>query len=185
MLSRPFLRSPDALLRRDRPRIRPWLILMLINLVAAPHAAASIVASGAFGLLIGSFLNVVAYRLPIMKRRQRENHAAIIAGHVAPHQARYDLSMPRSACPSCGHGITALENIPVVSWILLAGRCSACAAPISWRYPFVEAVTGVTSAMAIWCFGITRLGLAALVLLYLTIAFMLRGYDKVVARAVR
>jgi leader peptidase (prepilin peptidase)/N-methyltransferase len=85
--------------------------------------------------------------------------------------------VPRSACPHCGHQITALENIPIVSWLALRGKCSACKAPISARYPLVEAVSGILSGLLIWHFGSGWAGLATLVFTYLLITMTLIDID--------
>jgi len=110
-----------------------------------------------FGLVIGSFLNVVIYRLPIMLERDwRAQAADLLAPAVAAPQAAADrltLSTPGSACPACNAPIKAWQNIPVVSWLLLRGRCAACRAPISARYPLVELATGLLSAWVAWHFG--------------------------------
>jgi leader peptidase (prepilin peptidase)/N-methyltransferase len=127
--------------------------------------------------LIGSFLNVVVYRLPVMAQRELDNYIAHEAGKDLPHPDRFNLMVPRSACPHCGHRITALENIPIVSWLVLRGKCSACKAPISPRYPIVEAVTGLLSAVLIWHFGSGWLGLASLAFAYFLIAMTLIDYD--------
>jgi leader peptidase (prepilin peptidase)/N-methyltransferase len=118
-------------------------------LFAPPATLIAAVAAGIFGLLIGSFLNVVIHRLPIMEQRETDNTIAEIRGEPLPHTDRYDLVMPRSACPHCGHRITALENVPVISYAVLGGKCSQCKAGISVRYPLVEALTGLVSAR--WC----------------------------------
>ena len=106
---------------------------------------------GGLGLLIGSFLNVVIYRLPKMMEHQWATEAAIMAGKepesVSP-QEPFNLMVPRSRCQKCGHSITALENIPVLSYVFLRGKCSSCATPISLRYPLVELAT---SALFTWC----------------------------------
>jgi leader peptidase (prepilin peptidase)/N-methyltransferase len=146
-------------------------------LFAAPATLAAALVAALFGLLIGSFLNVVVYRLPRMAERELENYLADRAGQDLPHQDRYNLMVPRSACPHCGHRITALENIPVVSWLALRGKCSACKAPISPRYPAVEAVTGALSAVVIWQLGSGWAGLAGLAFTYLLIALTLIDYD--------
>jgi leader peptidase (prepilin peptidase)/N-methyltransferase len=146
-------------------------------LFAAPATLAATLVAALFGLLIGSFLNVVAHRLPIMSQRELENYIAHEAGKELPHQDRFDLMVPRSRCPHCGHQITALENIPVISWLVLRGKCSACKAPISARYPVVEAVTGLLSAALIWHFGSGWVGLASLGFAYLLIAMTLIDYD--------
>jgi len=146
-------------------------------LFAAPATLAATLAALLFGLLIGSFLNVVVYRLPVMAQRELDNYIAHEAGKDLPHPDRFNLMVPRSACPHCGHQITALENIPIVSWLALRGKCSACKAPISPRYPIVEAVTGLLSAVLVWHFGSGWLGLASLAFAYFLIALTLIDYD--------
>lgn len=126
--------------------------------------------AGILGLLIGSFLNVVIHRLPIMMQRESENYVAEESGQPLPHQTRYNLSVPRSACPHCGHQISALENLPVISYLALRGKCSSCRAPISARYPAIELLTGLLSALLVWHFGSGIAGLASLPFLYLLIA---------------
>jgi len=142
------------------------------------------------GLLVGSFLNVVIYRLPLMLEREWreqciEESAAIespsAAGGAATGHAReatsltpgiperFNLVVPRSACPSCHAPITALQNIPLISWLLLRGKCASCGARISARYPLVEALTGVLSALIAWKFGFGWPALAALVLTWFLI----------------
>lgn len=105
-------------------------------------------------LCVGSFLNVVIYRLPVMMERQwREEAAALLSNETDPSsvgassQEKFNLMVPRSRCPHCGHQITALENIPVVSWLLLRGRCKSCKSPISPRYPLVELATALLSLL--------------------------------------
>jgi leader peptidase (prepilin peptidase)/N-methyltransferase len=105
------------------------------------------------GLLVGSFLNVVVHRLPKMMEREWEAQCADLRGETPPKEVRYNLVVPRSACPKCGHMITALENVPVVSWLVLRGKCRACRAPISARYPLVELLTGALSGVIAWHFG--------------------------------
>ena len=116
-----------------------------------------------FGLLIGSFLNVVIHRVPIMLDREWKEQARQILAEQdvrlkpdpqpVPNPARYNLFVPRSACPHCGAMITAMQNIPVISYLLLKGKCAKCSAKISARYPIVEFVTAVMSAMVAWKFG--------------------------------
>jgi len=139
-------------------------------LFAAPGQLAATVAAAVFGLMIGSFLNVVIHRLPKMMQRDDDNYVAHRSERALPHQDAYNLMVPRSACPHCGHQITALENIPVLSWIALRGKCSSCKAPISARYPLVELLTGALSAVLVWQFGSGLTGLAALVFAWLLIA---------------
>jgi leader peptidase (prepilin peptidase)/N-methyltransferase len=135
----------------------------------AGNLAISLIA-GVFGLLFGSFLNVVIHRLPIMMQRESDNYVAEESGKPLPHIGRYNLMVPRSACPHCQHQITAMENIPVISWLALRGKCSNCKARISPRYPLVELLTGVLSALVVWHFGSGYAGLAALFFLYSLIA---------------
>jgi len=105
------------------------------------------------GLLVGSFLNVVIHRLPKMMEREWEAQCADLRSETPPKAAKYNLVLPRSACPKCGHMITALENVPVASWLVLRGKCRACRAPISARYPLVELLTGALSGVIAWHFG--------------------------------
>ncbi|HEV2269638.1 MAG TPA: prepilin peptidase, partial [Steroidobacteraceae bacterium] len=101
------------------------------------------------GLAVGSFLNVVVYRLPVMLDREWRAQCAELVCHEqrpptmthGPHDP-FNLLVPRSACPSCKAPITALQNIPLISWVFLRGRCAHCGAPISVRYPLVELLTG-------------------------------------------
>jgi leader peptidase (prepilin peptidase) / N-methyltransferase len=146
-------------------------------LFAAPASLIPAIAAAIFGLLIGSFLNVVVHRLPIMRQREIDNYIADKEGKPLPFPDRYNLMVPRSACPHCGHQITALENIPIVSWLFLRGKCSSCKAPISARYPVVEAVSGILSGLLVWHFGSGWLGLATLVFAYLLIAMTLIDVD--------
>lgn len=144
--------------------------------VAPEHLAPSLVAA-LFGLLIGSFLNVVIYRLPKMMQRESDNYVAEESGLAAPHTERFDLSLPRSSCPHCGHRITARENIPVFSYLALRGKCSACQAPIALRYPLIEVLTAAISAGLIWHFGSGWPGLASLLFAYLLIALTFIDFD--------
>jgi leader peptidase (prepilin peptidase)/N-methyltransferase len=141
------------------------------TLLFAPAAdLAASLAAALFGLLIGSFLNVVIYRVPKMMQRESDNYVASESGRELPHTDRFDLVMPRSSCPHCGHQITALENIPVLSYLVLKGKCRSCKAAISKRYPIVELITGVLSGALIWHFGSGWAGLATLLFAYLLIA---------------
>jgi leader peptidase (prepilin peptidase)/N-methyltransferase len=158
-----------------QPAVLPWVVL-------------------AFGLCIGSFLNVVIHRLPrMMERDWREQCAelatsagepqggspvppparrdaaseargapAAVAAAGSGQQGRYNLFVPRSACPSCGRQIRALENIPVLSWIALRGKCAGCGARISLRYPVVEIAAGVLAAYAAWRYGASLAALGAM-----------------------
>jgi leader peptidase (prepilin peptidase) / N-methyltransferase len=111
--------------------------------------------AGLFGLLVGSFLNVVIHRLPRMMEAAWRAECAELASGAAPlvAAARYDLVRPRSACPACAAPIRAVHNLPVVSWLWLRGRCAACGAAISARYPLVELATAALFAVVAWRFG--------------------------------
>ena len=115
----------------------------MLSLLADPALFA--LCAGILGLLVGSFLNVVIYRLPLMLEREWAAQCAELRGEAAPQAEPLTLSRPRSRCPQCAHPISALENIPVISWLVLCGRCKGCGAPISPRYPLVE---GATAAMS-------------------------------------
>ena len=110
----------------------------------------------AFTLLIGSFLNVVIHRLPIMMEREWREQASELTNTPAEHElpdGRFDLVVPRSRCPSCGALITAMQNVPVISYLLLRGRCANCKTAISIRYPLVEFATALLAAVCAWHFG--------------------------------
>ncbi|MFA5824528.1 MAG: A24 family peptidase [Gallionellaceae bacterium] len=126
--------------------------------------------AGIVGLLVGSFLNVVIHRLPKMMERDWRAQCAELSGTAAKEEAAYNLSTPRSACPQCGHKIGALENIPVISYIFLRGKCKGCQTPISMRYPIVEALSGLFSAYAAWHFGFGLAGIAAIIFVWALIA---------------
>ena len=140
-----------------------------------PHLA--VVAALVVGLCVGSFLNVVVHRLPKMLERRWRADCADLAGQPAPDEPVYNLAVPRSACPACGHRITAAENIPLVSWLALSGRCRACKVRISARYPLVELLAGLLAAAAIWRFGATPQGLAACALLWTLLALTFIDVD--------
>ena len=167
-----FLCSNRApLLLRRFNEIAATHMTPLETLFFAPPGSPLISAiAGLFGLLVGSFLNVVIHRLPRMMQRESENYVAAESGNPLPHTDRYNLNLPRSACPACGHQITALENIPVVSYLVLGGKCKSCKAPISVRYPIVEIVTGLLSALLVWRFGSGLAGAGALVFCWLLLA---------------
>jgi leader peptidase (prepilin peptidase)/N-methyltransferase len=112
------------------------------------------------GLVVGSFLNVVIHRLPRMLERRWAQEDALAAGQPVPDEAPFHLASPPSACPQCGHRLAPWENIPVLSWLLLRGRCSACRAPIPLHYPLVEIATGAWFGYAAWRWGLTPAGVA-------------------------
>jgi leader peptidase (prepilin peptidase) / N-methyltransferase len=130
------------------------------------------------GLVIGSFLNVVIHRVPIMMDAALRAECAELAGNVPAEQPpRYNLIVPRSACPECHAPITALQNIPVVSWLALRGKCANCKTRISARYPLVELATGLLSGFIAWRFGFGGEAFAALVFTWLLIALTMIDFD--------
>ena len=136
--------------------------------VLAANPALFAAAAFLLGLAIGSFLNVVIHRLPLILERQWRAQAAEFEGRPAPPQeGRFDLIAPRSRCPACQAPIRGIHNVPVLSWIVLRGRCASCRAPISVRYPLVELATGAAFAAVAWHFGF---GLSAV------LAFVLTAY---------
>ena len=139
-------------------------------LFAAPGDLTVSLIAGLFGLLFGSFLNVLIYRLPKMMQREWDNDFAEASDKEPVHTDRFNLMVPRSACPHCGHQITALENVPVISYLALRGKCSECKTPISARYPMVELLTGALSVLMVWKFGSGWAGLSSLCFLYTLIA---------------
>lgn len=118
------------------------------------------VVAGVFGLLVGSFLNVVIYRLPKILERQWADECAEMAGNEPALAEPFNLVVPRSRCRQCGHLIRWYENIPVLSWLALRGRCSSCGTRIGMRYPLVELATGALFAWCVWSWGATTEGLA-------------------------
>jgi leader peptidase (prepilin peptidase)/N-methyltransferase len=122
------------------------------------------------GFAAGSFLNVVIHRLPRMMEREWEAQCAELRGEKPPAAARYNLAFPRSACPACGHRLNALENIPLLSYVVLRGKCSACGAAIGLRYPVVEAVTAALTAYCAWRFGFSWVALGAMLFTWSLIA---------------
>ena len=129
------------------------------------------------GLLVGSFLNVVIHRLPLMLERQWQAQCAELRGEEPVVGPTYSLATPRSACPHCGHGISALENIPVLSYLALRGRCRGCAARISMRYPIVELLSGVLSGVTAWHFGYELATAGALLLVWTLLALTFIDLD--------
>ena len=131
------------------------------------------------GLSVGSFLNVVAYRLPVMLDRDWKSQCRELLelSQTNGEETVFNLSQPPSRCPECGHRIRIRENIPVISFLLLRGRCAACGQPISVRYPIVEATTGLLSLMVAWHFGVSWETVAALFLTWVLIALSLIDFD--------
>ena len=138
-------------------------------------------ASGLLGLVVGSFLNVVIHRLPQMLERAWAAQFREFANQedqTDSPERTFNLVTPRSRCPHCGHTITALQNIPIVSFLLLRGKCAACGQSISWRYPIVELLTGIFSVIVVWHFGAAPTTLAALGLTWALIALAAIDLDK-------
>lgn len=139
------------------------------------------------GLLVGSFLNVVIYRLPIMFKRewrddcstylQDQYNAKIQLDNSNEPEQPFNLVKPDSTCPHCGHKIRAWENIPVISFLFLKGRCSNCSTPIAIRYPFIELLSATLAATCAWYFGFTTAGIAAVILSWVLIALAMIDYD--------
>ena len=133
--------------------------------------------AGLFGLLVGSFLNVVIHRLPRMMERDWQIQCAELRDEEAPKGEPLSLLRPRSRCPTCGHGIGALENIPILSWLALRGKCAHCSAPISGRYPVIEALTGLLTGFAAAHFGFDWNALGAILLIWSLIALAFIDFD--------
>jgi leader peptidase (prepilin peptidase)/N-methyltransferase len=150
---------------------------MIVLELLSGSAPALLATVAILGLLVGSFLNVVIHRVPVMLDREWRAQCDELAGREPAAQAPYNLIVPRSACPSCKAPITALQNIPVVSWLALRGRCAGCGTAISARYPLVELLTGLMSCAVAWKFGYGWPMLAALVLTWFLIALTFIDLD--------
>jgi leader peptidase (prepilin peptidase)/N-methyltransferase len=133
------------------PAVFPWVALVV-------------------GLCFGSFLNVVIYRLPKMMERSWRAECAELAGQAPAQHERFNLFVPRSRCPSCGTVIGALQNVPVLSFVLLKGRCSNCGTRISLKYPVVELLAGIGAAYCAYRFGFTLAAFGATLFIWFTIA---------------
>ncbi|WP_409286742.1 prepilin peptidase [Pseudomonas guariconensis] len=133
---------------------------------------------GICGLMVGSFLNVVIHRLPVMLMRAWQREARTILELAQPDVARFNLALPASHCPICNHQIRPWENIPVLSWIALRGKCSSCKGPISPRYPLVELSSALLSAGVAWHFGYGLPTLFALLLVWGAIALAMIDIDE-------
>ncbi len=154
--------------------------------VLSNHPALFIALAAVFSLLIGSFLNVVIYRLPAMMEREWRAQAVELLGASSEPTVRsletetpstFNLVVPRSACPHCKAPITALQNVPIVSYLVLGGKCANCRAPISVRYPLIELFTAIISAVVAWKFGFTWEAGAALLLTWCLIALSVIDFD--------
>ena len=137
-----------------------------------------IVTACVLGLMVGSFLNVVIYRLPVIMEREWQIQAReYLDQPQTDTQEPLTLARPASRCPHCGHKIRFYENIPVLSYLLLRGKCSSCGAGISMRYPLVELLTGVLSAVVAWHFGFGWQAATALLLTWALIALSMIDFD--------
>lgn len=132
---------------------------------------------GLIGLLVGSFLNVAIHRLPKMMERDWQRQCAELRGESPEEDEPFSLVRPRSRCPHCAHPISALENIPIISWMFLRGRCSSCRAAIPLRYPLVELLTGLLSAFAVTHFGVGWAAIGATLLIWALIALTFIDFD--------
>ena len=129
------------------------------------------------GAFIGSFLNVVIHRIPVMLERQWKNECQEL---LSPNTEqtflpKYNLCVPRSHCPSCGHQVKAIENIPIISYLFLKGKCSNCSTKISAQYPLVELLTAILTTIVIWKFGLSWQAIGGILLTWYLIA--LSGID--------
>ena len=129
------------------------------------------------GLMVGSFLNVVIFRLPKIMEREWHQQCAELRGEAIESLPPLSIVKPRSACPNCKHKITALENIPIISYLVLGGRCSQCKTSISPRYPIIEALTCIISGFVAWHFGYGFLSLAALIFVWAMISLAFIDLD--------
>ena len=139
------------------------------------------------GLLVGSFLNVVIYRLPVIFKREwrrdccnylEENYKATIQLNTGNEPAEpFNLIKPDSTCPNCGHKIRSWENIPVISYLFLKAKCSNCKTPISFRYPFIELLSASLAALCAWHFGFSLAGFSAILLSWALISLAMIDYD--------
>ena len=146
---------------------------MFANLIAVLDQNPTLYLSYLFlvGLLVGSFLNVVIYRLPIMMQREwRRDCLEFLEQPAEAEESAFNLIVPRSRCGHCGHQITARENIPILSYLLLGGKCSSCGTRISIQYPLIELFTGIVTVIIGWQFGVSLQALAALVLTWSLVA---------------
>ena len=150
--------------------------MSLFELLSADTLIFAVVC-GLLGLLVGSFLNVVIHRLPKMMAREWTEQCAALRDEEAPAASPYNLVVPRSACPACGHAIGALENIPLLSYAWLRGKCAGCGIHISARYPLVELVTGALSAFAAWHFGFGWAAAGALLFIWALVALSFIDFD--------
>ncbi|HWQ37464.1 MAG TPA: A24 family peptidase [Burkholderiales bacterium] len=158
----------------------------LVFLQTHPGALAAV--AGVFGLLVGSFINVVIHRLPRMMEREWREQAAKLAEESGsadcaaalrgtPATTRYNLIVPGSHCPKCGYRIRAWQNVPVISYLWLRGKCAGCGTAISARYPIVEAISGITAGYLAWRYGFSLAALGAALFAWSLIALTVIDID--------
>lgn len=157
--------------------------MQLFNFLTA-NPLALVAVAGILGLIVGSFLNVVIYRIPLMLQREWESQCRelidesdIPASREEQTQPTFNLLQPNSHCPKCEAPIRAWQNIPVISYLMLGGKCANCKTSISVRYPIIEAVTGVLSCLAVWHFGATWQAAAMLLISWVLIALTMIDFD--------
>jgi leader peptidase (prepilin peptidase)/N-methyltransferase len=140
--------------------------------------AAFVFVSSILGLVVGSFLNVVIYRLPVMLNRTWQSQCAeLTGGEAAAGQETFNLAVPASTCPHCSHRIRVWENIPLLSYVLQRGRCTACGGKISLRYPVIESATAVLTAVVAWRFGFGMQAFAAMLLTWALVTLTMIDFD--------
>ncbi|WP_420600302.1 prepilin peptidase [Neptuniibacter sp.] len=132
----------------------------------------AIACAALLALCVGSFLNVVIYRLPIMMEREWQTQI-----NESEADDTFNLSIPASACPKCGHKIRWFENIPVLSYVILRGKCAKCQTPISFRYPFIELLAAVTVGFAVYTFGFNEISLAVALFTWILISLIFIDID--------
>ncbi len=137
----------------------------------------ALISATVLGLVVGSFLNVVIYRLPKMMEADWKDQCCELLEQEAPERKRFNLVTPDSTCPHCGHAIRAWENIPVISYVFLRGKCSACGGHIALRYPLIELTSGLLSLFVVYHFGFGVEGLLALVLTWSLLALAVIDFD--------
>ena len=155
---------------------------MQLSYFLATNLPAAIAVAGIAGLLIGSFLNVVIYRLPVMMQHEWTAQCKTLlekpdSAATDAEQPAFNLVTPHSHCPTCDAPIKAWQNIPLISYLLLGGKCNACKTPISIRYPMIELITGLLSGLVIWHFGFNWQGGAMLLLAWALITLTMIDFD--------
>ena len=161
--------------------------LMPLSEILRSEPIVFLIFSVIFGLMVGSFLNVVIHRLPKMMDnaeslyfQQRQDLAAGLSEEeilAKPQLAKYTIVTPRSACPKCGHNITALENIPIISYLVLGGKCKGCKTSISIRYPLIEALTGALIGLVAYQYGYTYTTLFAWIFVFALVTLTFIDFD--------